>query len=438
MFELPFEIDLILDRLETAGYEAYVVGGAVRDMIMRSPVHDYDITTSAPPDEIKRIFSDYKTVDTGIKHGTVTVIINSYAVEITVFRSESGYSDGRHPDSVSFSSDIRDDLKRRDFTMNAIAYSKARGLTDPFDGAQDIKNKIIRCVGEPDERFAEDHLRPLRALRFSSTLGFSIEENTESSIHNNRKYVATVSAERIFSELCKLLCGKNAKKVLHDYSDVIFMLIPELAMQKGCERAYGDGKSDLYDHTVNCLSYTEPLLHLRIAALLHDTVKPSDACNSADRHSIRDTVASNVLKRLHCSNALINTVCKIIMHQDVPVDPNNKVEIKRTASRIGIKTLKDVISLKRADVLSDDPKFYYTLNDLNAVYDTVCEIEDTGTALSVRDLAVNGNDVISLGVKPGKAVGDLLKYALDGVISDAVQNEKDALLSYIKKFYTQT
>ena len=430
MFDLPNEINTALDMLDRAGYDAYLVGGAVRDMLMGKPAHDYDITTSSTPDETEAVFRGFRVIETGIKHGTVTVLINGMPTEITSFRRESAYSDGRHPDSVSFSKDVHEDLSRRDLTVNAVAYSKKKGIVDPFGGAEDIEKRIIRCVGEADERFAEDHLRLLRAMRFSSVLGFEIEENTREAIHRNRKYIQTVSYERVFSELCKLICGDNAKAVLHEYSDVIFLFIPELAVQKGCDREYGDGKYDLYEHTVNCLSYTEPLLHLRLAALLHDTVKPSGA-DGVDMSRIKETIAKNVLSRLRCSTALSDTVCRIIRYNDERINGTDKVELKRLASKTGIKTLKDVIKLRRADVLSEDPRYYYRLNELNSAYDAVCEMEENGTALNVRDLAINGDDVIKIGVPRGKAVGEALKYALDGVITDKVKNEKEALRLYI-------
>ncbi len=433
MFDLPDEIDLVLDMLDRAGYDAYLVGGAVRDMIMGKPAHDYDITTSSTPSETEEVFSGFRVIETGIKHGTVTVLVNGVPVEITTFRCESVYTDGRHPDSVSFSRDVRDDLCRRDLTVNAVAYSKKKGIVDLFGGVSDIEKRIIRCVGSPDERFAEDHLRLLRAMRFSSVLGFEIEEETKNAIHRNRKYIQTVSHERVFAELCKLVCGDNAKAVLHEYSDVIFLLIPELAVQKGCEKEYGDGGGfDLYEHTVNCLSYTEPLLHLRLAALLHDTVKPSGA-DGEDISRIKETIAKNVLTRLRCSTALSDTVCRIIRYNDVEIDCADKVGLKRLASKTGIKTLKDVIKLKRADVLSEDPRYYYRLTALNAAYDAICEIEDSGTALNVRDLAIGGDDIMALGVPRGKIVGELLKYALDGVITDRVKNEKAAMCEYVKE-----
>lgn len=432
MFELPFEIKRVLEMINGSGYEAYLVGGAVRDMIMGKPAHDYDVATSALPEETEHVFEGYRIVETGLRHGTVTVIMGDCPVEITSFRRESAYSDGRHPDVVTFSRRLGDDLGRRDLTVNAVAYSPLTGCVDPYGGIADIENRIIRCVGDPDERFAEDHLRLLRAMRFSSVLCFDIEEKTREAIHRNCKYITTVSKERIFSELCRLVCGENAKQILGEFSDVIFLLIPELDSRTGCEREYGENGGDLYGHIVNCLSYTEPLLHLRLAALLHDTVKPADPARG-DACVIRDTVARSVLTRLRCSAALTDTVCKLIRFSDFTADPLDTISLKRMASRVGVKTLKDVLKLKRADILAEDPRLYYRLNDLNACYDTLCEIEENGTALNVRDLAINGKDVISLGVRPGPAVGELLRFALDEVISDSVPNEKSSLLDRISE-----
>lgn len=419
MFELPFEIDRVLEKLCHSGYEAYLVGGAVRDMLMDKPAHDYDVTTSATPEETERVFEGYKVIKTGIRHGTVTVLVGNYPVEITTFRREGSYTDGRHPDAVFFSRRLEDDLSRRDLTVNAVAYSPVKGLSDPFGGVDDIKNRIIRCVGDPDERFSEDHLRLLRALRFSAVLGFAIERGTAESIHKNAGLIRTVSAERVFSELCRLVCGDGARMILEEYRDVITAVIPELSALDG----------DAYAHTVGSLSYTEPFLHLRLAALLHDTVAaPSgrdDVC------VIRDTAAKNALVRLRCPTALCDNVCRIIRYCGSDVDPSDKISLKRLASKTGIKILKDVIKLKRADVLAGDPRLYHRLTDLNTAYDTLCETEENGTALDVRDLAINGNDVKGLGVRPGPAVGELLRYALDGVISDRVENEKAPLLAYV-------
>ena len=226
VIKIPPQVNRATQILQSDGHSAYVVGGAVRDMLMGKAAHDWDITTSALPEETLKAFADFRTIETGLKHGTVTVIVDGMSLEITTFRIEGDYSDNRHPDSVDFTDKIEDDLSRRDFTVNAIAYSPEKGFADPFDGQTDIKNKIIRCVGDPDKRFGEDALRILRALRFSSVLGFEIDESTKESIHHNYKLLANISVERVFVEISKLLCGKNAGRILREFEEVFFFILP--------------------------------------------------------------------------------------------------------------------------------------------------------------------------------------------------------------------
>lgn len=439
---IPFEIAFVLDRLTEKGHQAYLVGGAVRDRIMQRPNSDYDITSSASPDEVKAAFPEYTVLETGIRHGTVTVLMGDYPVEITAFRSESGYSDGRHPDKVTFVKSLKEDLGRRDFTVNAIAYNKKTGYHDPYGGIADINSRLIRCVGDPEERFNEDHLRILRAARFASTLGFAVEKETAIAMHKGCESVATVAKERIFSELCKLLCGENVKSVLTEFSDLIFTIIPELKWEYGFDQNNPNHCFTLYEHTVNTVSYVEPKLHLRLAMLLHDIAKPM--CETRDEYGISHykghpeagvTVAQTVLKRLKAPTALINTVCTLIRYHDIRYKATDRVAVKRLIGKVGIKTVRDILKLRKADTLSQSPRYYYRLDGLNKLSELVNELEGMDAAFTVRDLALSGRDIIALGVREGPQVGKILNETLEDVISDKVENEKFILISHIKKKY---
>ena len=272
--ELPFQIAEILERFERFDYDAFVVGGCVRDALMGNQPHDYDITTSALPNETERVFSDCRVIETGIKHGTVTVLYKGQSIEITTFRVDGEYADGRHPNSVTFSRSIEDDLSRRDFTMNGIAYNPKVGLVDPFGGENDIKSRTIRCTGNPELRFSEDALRILRALRFSSVLGFSIEKRTAETITSHRSDLHKVSAERIFSELKRLLCGKDIKRVMLEYPKVFAEILPPLAEQTGYDQGSRYHDSTLYEHTARAVEAAPAEPALRLAMLFHDMGKP--------------------------------------------------------------------------------------------------------------------------------------------------------------------
>ena len=271
---LPAGVSRALTMLESAGFEAFIVGGCVRDALRGITPKDYDITTSALPEETKSVFRDWRVIETGIQHGTITVVMDGMPLEITTYRTEGTYSDNRHPDSVSFTASLREDVARRDFTMNAIAYSPTRGMIDHFGGAEDIRRGIIRCVGDPATRFREDALRMMRGIRFASVLGFAIEKNTAAAIHENKERIPTVSAERIRVELTKLLCGANVKNVLMDWWDVIGTVIPEILPMHGFDQKTPYHIYDVWEHTAVAVSNIPPDPHLRLCALLHDIGKP--------------------------------------------------------------------------------------------------------------------------------------------------------------------
>ena len=374
--KLSEQAKLIIDSLRTAGFEAFAVGGAVRDSLMGRSADDFDITTSAKPEDTKKVFSAFPVIETGIKHGTVTVVLDGTPFEVTTYRSECAYSDSRHPDSVSFVTDIKEDLARRDFTMNAIAYSHYDGIIDPFNGADDIQNKIIRTVSDPNQRFTEDALRILRALRFSSVLGFEIEENTRQAIFSLAENLKFVSGERIYAEMKKLICGMNAQNVINEYIEVFKAILPISGDYRSIFKLPNDIAMRFY-----CLfgeSYIDALRVMR-------------------------------------SDNKVREVCNILSASK-PI-PNDEIGIKFYISSLGKEAAKTVIAYRKALFNEDsDNKAELLLNSEIPLY--------------LSDLAVNGTDLTKLGIK-GKAIGEALDILLKAVIKDEIINEKEVLLKYL-------
>lgn len=431
--KIPEQIAEILAKLENAGFEAYVVGGCVRDEIMGKTAHDYDITTSAEPQETEQVFADCRVVETGIKHGTVIVLYKGLSVEITTFRVDGDYPDGRHPSNVAFSKSIKDDLARRDFTMNAIAYSPKRGLIDPFGGESDIRARIIRCVGEPEKRFSEDALRVLRALRFSSELGFSIEENTSKAIFAKKETLGKVSKERTFSELKRLLSGDNVKNVLIDYREIIAEVIPELKNMFDYEQNSRYHNSTLYVHTARAVAAAPKSAEMRLAMLLHDIGKPF--CRTTDEngeghyygHAAKSAeIAERILRELKCDNALRMRVCEIIKYHDIPVELSERIIRKRLA-RYGGELFREIMEAHIAD---DSAKQDFCLERTKAERAAI-EIAERISAekpcLSLRELAISGKDLAEF-VPRSPIMGEILRKLLEEVVDGTLANERQALL----------
>ncbi len=436
MHELTQSAANALSTLEEKGYKAYLVGGAVRNYLMGSSPDDIDITTDALPEEIKETFSGYRVIETGIRHGTVTVLINGEPVEITTFRIEEGYADGRHPDKVLFSKEIKDDLKRRDFTMNSIAYNPSEGFIDPFGGKRDIENRIIRCVGDPDERFNEDALRILRALRFSSVLGFEIAKETSDAIHEHKQLLKNVSAERIYSELCKALCGKNIRNVLTQYADVIAVPIPEIGKMINFDQKNFHHRFDLLRHTAEVVANIPPERHLRFAALLHDIAKP--ICQSFDENSVAHYykhpsigahIADEIMLRLKSDSDTREKVIKLIKWHDTPIEESEHI-IKRKLRSVGEELLFDLYKLQKADTLGLAVEYHSRLPHFEKLEEMTKQILSLQQCFSLKDLNINGIDVISLGLR-GKQIGNALDFALEAVIDGVIKNEKKALINLI-------
>ena len=430
---IPRNILTVLDCLHAAGHEAYVIGGCVRDHLMGLQPHDFDITTSALPEETMAVFEGWRVIETGLKHGTVTVMSENEPVEITTFRVDGEYADGRHPDSVSFTRSLREDCARRDFTMNGIAFAPDVGFCDHFGGMEDIKQGIIRCIGSPDKRFGEDALRILRALRFAAVLGFDIEEQTADSLVRNRALLEKVSAERIFEELKKLLCGKYAENVLRVFPEVFAQIIPELAPGIGYEQGSRFHDSDLYTHTARAVGAAENTLTVRLAMLLHDigklhcrTQDESGECHYYGHGAISARLAEDILRRLKCDNDTRERVCRIIKYHDMPIDGSPRT-MRRMLSKHGLDGVHEIIAAHIADDYGKRPECQDRIEGYRAALATAEEIFAEQPCLSVRELAIKGGDIAHL-VPPSPKMGEILSQLLSEVVDGVLSNERAALL----------
>jgi len=438
MINLLSEIKNAISILQKNGYKAYLIGGSVRDYIMNKTPQDFDITTNALPQEIKNCFFNFKTIDTGIKHGTVTVLINGIPIEITTFRFDGEYDDHRHPKEVKFSSSLLEDTSRRDFTINAIAYNENEGFIDYHEGLKDIENKTIRCIGESDKRFSEDALRILRALRFSATLGFKIEEKTKASIFKNKELLSYVSKERIFSELKKILCSDYVEEILTEYIDVFSVIIPELSLMKGFDQKNPHHIFDILHHTARVIKSIEKNETLRLAALFHDIGKPF--CFSLDENGIGHfyghnkksaELAEKILINLKADTKTINDVVSLVLHHDAPIEADEKT-VKRRLNKLGEETFFNLIKLQSADNMGLSPSYHYRQETYKKLSEIGREILEKEECFSLKNLAVNGNDLISLGYK-GKEIGEKLDFLLSLVIDGKEENNKEKLLSLLNR-----
>lgn len=434
MIKLPQQAQQAMAMLNNAGYEAWAVGGIVRNSLMGLDVSDIDITTNALPQQTAKVFESFHIIETGLKHGTITVHIDHTPLEITTYRTEAGYSDNRHPDRVNFTASLKEDCARRDFTINAICYNPQHGLMDFYGGADDIKNKTIRCVGNADERFREDGLRIMRRLRFASVLDFKIEENTKSAIFSHKDLLKNISAERIYTELAKLLCGKNVKHILMEYTDVLAVIIPEILPLKGFDQKNHHHIYDVLEHTAVAVESCPPVPQLRLAALLHDFGKPSTF--TIDENGVGHfyghgeasyQIAKNILKRLKVSNDDYNLISRLVKYHDTFIQPDEKA-VRRALNKHGAEFVKMLLQLKRADNAGQN------LKDFNrkAEYDNLEKITDAiiqrQQCFSLKQLAVNGNDLADIGIPPSPLTGRILNKLLEMVIDGEIANEKQLLL----------
>ena len=433
---LPEEVVTIIAMLEESGHKAYCVGGAVRDSIMGLTPGDWDITTSALPHETAEIFKNFRTIDTGLKHGTLTVIMNHKPFEVTTFRIDGEYGDNRHPQSVEFTRDIKNDLARRDFTVNAIAYNKAEGIVDLYGGRDDIYNSIIRTVGDPDKRFEEDGLRIMRALRFSATLGFEIDEETAKAIHRNKDLLKNISVERISVELTKLLCGKNAFNILMEYPDVFSVFIPEIESavnftQYGEKHAY-----DVWEHICHTVDTIPADKTLRLTMLLHDLGKvPTHKLNEKGDSTFKNhatvggEMAKEILTRLKFDKKTINRVSFLVGCHDFE-PPETKIDLKHHLKTKTPEDIRTLLVIKRSDRGALSEKYRDISEGTAQTLKWLNEIEENNECCTLKELAVTGKDITEKGFT-GEEVGKTLNMLLDAVIEGKVQNTKSHLLTYL-------
>ena len=428
----------VLRRLRDAGYAAYAVGGCVRDSVMGVTPTDYDLATSATPEEMLRVFAGERVIETGVKHGTVTVLTGTSGVEVTTFRVDGAYSDARRPDAVTFTPSLPADLARRDFTVNAMAWDEREGLLiDPYGGAADIEQRVIRCVGDPDTRFREDALRILRALRFAAVLDFSIAPETAAALRRCAPLLEKISAERVTVELCKLLCGKNVRAVLLDFGDVLGVPIPEILPMRGFDQHNPYHIHDVWGHTAAAVESAPPTVVLRLAALLHDVGKPPTfTLDEGGGHFYGHAkagaeLADTILRRLRFDTATRERVV-LLVREHCGFELAERT-VKRALNRLGPEAFFQLAGLMRADNLAQSPALRHRQAWIDAMERLGREILEKEACFSLRDLAVDGKDLIAAGRAPGPELGAALKKLLDAVIDGKVTNEKAALLAYLEK-----
>lgn len=440
--QLPNAVQHIIDTIEQNGFEAYAVGGCVRDSILGRIPDDWDITTSAKPEDVKKMFRH--TVDTGIQHGTVTVLVNKEGYEVTTYRIDGEYEDSRHPKEVSFTSLLSEDLKRRDFTINAMAYNETKGLVDLFGGQEDLQKGIIRCVGNPKERFQEDALRIMRAVRFSAQLGYEIEEQTEAAIRELSQTLEHISVERIQVELVKLLVSGHPEYMTRLYElGLTKVFLPEFdtimeTKQNNPHHIYSVG-----EHTIEAMKGVSADKVQRLTMLLHDIGKPAtkvtDEKGIDHFHGHPNTgaeMAKNILKSLRFDNDTIDKVTLLVLYHDY----GNSVNItpafaRRFIHKVKLENFPILLEVKRADIMAqsmlDREKKLNKLFALRVIYEEVLEKQ---YCVDLKQLAITGKDLIELGMKPGKELGEALNRLLDEVMEHPNFNTKDILIDFIKRW----
>lgn len=442
--DMPKNVDTAINLLQSAGFEAYAVGGCVRDSLLGKTPNDWDITTSAKPEDMKSVFADFHCIDTGIKHGTVTVVIDGEPLEITTFRLDGEYEDNRHPKSVTFTSDLGADLGRRDFTVNAMAYSKKTGTVDLFGGQNDLKNGIIRCVGDPDRRFNEDALRILRALRFASALDFEIEEKTAQSLLKNRALLGNISEERIAKELLKLVCGKGAKRILTDFAPVLFEILPELQPMYKNSHDNPHHCYDIYEHTLIAVESIDPEPTLRFAMLLHDCGKPAvkkfdenGVAHFYGHQRISAEISAQILARLKVSNKFRDEILFLVSNHDRWELYENTEKMPRYLSKFGLDGVLNLLKVMRADVLAQSPEYRYRLDQIADAEETAKNLAAQKPCLSLSELQINGRTLMDIGIPQGRKLGAVLAQLLDEVIDGVTKNTQEALTTRAREIYSE-
>ena len=448
IIKLPKHVKYIIETLEQNGYEAYAVGGCVRDSILGREPNDWDITTSADPYEVKKLFSH--TIDTGLQHGTVTIMLEHVGYEVTTYRIDGDYEDSRHPKEVTFTKSLEEDLKRRDFTVNAMAYNDRDGLIDLFHGMDDIQKKVIRCVGNAEERFTEDALRIMRAVRFSAQFGYEIEPETKKAIVKLAPNLKNISAERIREELIKLLVSDHPDYIRIAYeTGITAQILPELDVCMETKQNTPHHKYTVGEHIIHSLTYVPGDKVLRLAMLMHDIGKPY--CITTDEtgrdhfkgHAEKSAeMAAVIMHRLKFDNDTLNRVKRLAKYHDWAISlspPIKKATLRSMISIIGEDLFPDLFTIGDADLLAQSDYFKAEKEEKQQLLKEMYrEIMEQGDCLSIKNLAVSGNDLIGHGMKPGKELGQVLQKMLEDVLKHPSSNNKEYLLNHLNKYVERT
>lgn len=436
---IPQKIKFIINTLSGEGKEAYAVGGCVRDILLGKRPHDWDIATSALPGEIQKIFGGYRQLNVGSKHGTVIVIIGGEPVEITTFRIDGTYSDGRRPDNVIFTSSITDDLARRDYTINACALGSDK-IIDPFGGAEDIKNRIIKCVGDPVKRFQEDSLRILRGIRFASVLNFKVDENTETAMFRCVNLLSRISQERITNEFRKTLLGENVSETLIKFREIMFYILPELKASDGFTED-NDDNCGLYAHLLRAVQTADRDIILRAAMLFHDIAKPycrsvsnkgGRFCGHAEQSAL---IAERILKRMRFPSKETDDITELIKYHSAKIEPSAKC-VKMYVKNMGEQQFARLLKVKKYDCMScKSPDGESELERLSEAGRILADIVIGKECTSLRGLAVNGDDLLKIGIPQGKIIGLILDRLLNMVLNGEIENKREVLIQAAKTYF---
>ena len=437
---IPQSAEKALRQLERAGYEAWLVGGCLRDLLRGERPHDWDIASSALPEEISRVFAGWPIIPTGLRHGTVTVLIDGSPLEITTYRADGVYSDGRRPDQVRFVFTIEEDLARRDFTINAMAWNPRRGLADPFGGREDLRSGVIRCVGEPSTRIREDSLRILRGMRFASIYGFSVEAATGQAFHDNKELLGRISWERIGGEIRRMIVGAGIQEILEEYGNVLGVPVPEILPMIGFEQRSPWHHLDVWRHTCLAVASGPADEVVRLALLCHDMGKPE--CFSLDdagtghfygHTGVSAQKAGEVLRRLRLDGAVRRAAVQLVERHDLPLRADTKT-VRRWLGRLGEEQLRRLLAVQRADAAAQDPKAAEGRTAyLDRIEACIGQVVEEKMCFSLRDLAVDGRDLAEGGIPPGPEMGRILRGLLDQVVEEQAPNERGALLALARK-----
>lgn len=436
--QLPEKVNRIIQTLQAHGYEAYAVGGCVRDSVLGRIPDDWDITTSALPEETKELFS--RTFDTGIEHGTITVLLEKDAFEVTTYRVDGKYEDSRHPSEVTFTRCLQEDLLRRDFTINAMAYNDTDGLVDIFGGMEDLRTGTIRCVGDATARFSEDALRILRAVRFAAQLGFEIEESTKEGIRNLAPNLSRISAERIQVELVKMLVSPNPELLKMAYElGITKVILPEFDRMMDTEQETPHHAYNVGEHTLKSIGFVKADKVLRLTMLLHDVAKPRtkelDENGKAHfhMHSVEGAeLTKQILRRLKFDNDTLHKVTKLVFHHDLRI-PATPRSVRRAMNRMGEELFPYYLEVRKADTLAQSEyqreEKLQNIEDIRVLYEDIISRKE---CVSLKDLAVTGSDLIAMGMKPGKEIGEILSFLLEQVLEEPEFNTKEKLSELIR------